>query len=216
MAIHTDFNLNFDLSISTLNEWQSFLDKETHPHLFFFLGRSNVGKSSLINFLFNKKIAHTSQTPGKTRLINIFSITNKQSPPQTLGALIDLPGYGHANVSKSERMEWDNLLAAMFDTLDHRSHLFCLQDSRHPFSDMDLLLLDFLSGYPTNRTLILTKMDQCKTQKDRHQLKLIIEDHCKRFYFNEKYYVAQKDGQSILKLQSYIKKLLLTKPPELT
>lgn len=210
MAIHSDFNLSFETSISALPEWQALLDREIHPHLFFFLGRSNVGKSSLINFLFNKKIAHTSQTPGKTRLINVFSITTKDHPPKILGALIDLPGYGHAKVSKVERFEWDQLLAAMFDTLDNRAHLFCLQDSRHPFSDMDLLLLDFLAGYPAAKTLILTKMDQCKTQKDRHLLKIQIEDHCKRFYFEDKYYVAQKDGPSILKLQSHIKKLLLS------
>jgi GTP-binding protein len=208
MTIHSDYHLNFEVSISALADWQAFLEKDLHPHLFFFLGRSNVGKSSLINFLFNKKIAHTSQTPGKTKLINVFSITTKNSPPKILGALIDLPGYGHAKISKTERFEWDQLLAAMFDTLDDRSHLFCLQDSRHPFSDMDLLLLDFLASYPAKRTLILTKMDQCKTQKDRHQLKLKIEEFCKSFSFDEKFYVAQKDSQSLHKLQSYIKKLL--------
>lgn len=209
MAIHVDFSLDFHSSIATLVDWDSFLEKDTHPRLCFFLGRSNVGKSSLINFIFNKKIAHTSQTPGKTRLINVFSITSKSDPSKILGALIDLPGYGHAKVSKAERLQWDQLLAAMFDTLDDRSHLFCLQDSRHPFSDMDLLLLDFLATYPAPKTLILTKMDQCKTQKDKHQLKLTVEDHCKRFYFVDKYFVAQNDGQSILKLQSHIKKILI-------
>ena len=72
MAIHSDFDLKFATSLAKIPDWQNFLQE--HPDLpsCFFLGRSNVGKSSLINFLFQKKIAHTSQTPGKTKLINIF------------------------------------------------------------------------------------------------------------------------------------------------
>lgn len=208
MAIHADFHLKFVSSIAKIPDWQNFLENHPDMKLFFFLGRSNVGKSSLINFLFNKKIAHTSQTPGKTRLINVFFISEKSHPEIILGALIDLPGYGHAKISKEERVEWDNLLASIFESLDERSHLFCLQDSRHPFSNMDLVLLDFLNHYPAPRTLILTKMDQCKTQKDKHELLKIIDEKVKSFYFADRYFVAQNDSQSILKLQSHIKKLL--------
>ncbi len=109
MAIHSEFDLNFVTSIAKIADWKTFLEKNSAMKLFFFLGRSNVGKSSLINFLFYKKIAHTSQTPGKTRLINIFFIYHKKQPELLLGALIDLPGYGHAKISKEERVEWDNL-----------------------------------------------------------------------------------------------------------
>jgi GTP-binding protein len=208
MAIHSDFDIKFVTSIAKIADWKFFLEQHVDFKLFFFLGRSNVGKSSLINLLFQKKLAHTSQTPGKTRLINIFFISDKKHPEEILGALVDLPGYGHAKISKEERIEWDNLLAALFESLDERSHLFCLQDSRHPFSNMDLIMLDFLNHYPAPRTLILTKMDQCKTQKDKHELNKIIEKNLQSFYFEEKYFVSDKDSLSIQKLQTHVKKLL--------
>lgn len=191
-----------------LPDWENFLSTAQDIKLIFFLGRSNVGKSSLINFLFNHKHAHVSQTPGKTKLINVFDIKSKNQPDKSLGALIDLPGYGHARISKAERAQWDDLMAKMFDTLDTNCHLFCLQDARHPFSDMDLILLDYLAHYPAAKTLILTKMDQCKTQADRHKLKKLVTEFSKSYHFENCIEVSKEDSKSILKLQSYLKQLL--------
>ena len=211
MSIKDFFTLDFSMSIAAIDEWEKFLDENLDLKLIIFIGRSNVGKSSLINLLFNKKIAFTSQKPGKTRLINIFKITDPKKPNATLGALIDLPGYGFAHVSKEERAKWDQLLGDFFHTLDLNSHLFCLQDSRHPFSSMDLIMLDFLRTLPIERTLILTKMDQCKTQKDKNDLKRILDLNTSNYHFEQMHYVSKEDWKELIKLQNHIKHLLFAK-----
>lgn len=127
---------------------------ETQLPEFAFIGRSNVGKSSLINSLTGKKgLAKTSATPGKTQLINHFIINNAWY-------LVDLPGYGYAKVSQTERKKWEKMIS---DYLTNRENLFCtfvLIDSRLEPQQIDIEFINYLgeSGIPF--AIIFTKTDK--------------------------------------------------------
>jgi GTP-binding protein len=129
-----------------------------------FIGRSNVGKSSLINMLVEKKsLAKTSQQPGKTQLINHFEINNTWY-------LVDLPGYGYAKVSKSEREKWETMIS---DYLYNRENLVCtfvLVDIRHSALASDLEFMAGLgeAGIPFH--IIFTKADKLKAYQAAIQL----------------------------------------------
>lgn len=118
-------------------------------------GRSNVGKSSFINSLFNTKLAKTSSHPGKTRSINYYLIENKFF-------LVDLPGFGYAKVSKSERDAWQHLLEKYFSlnkNIDLAVHLI---DSRHTPMQLDIELNEFLHKQNIPYFVILNKSDKLK------------------------------------------------------
>lgn len=130
----------------------------THPE-FAFIGRSNVGKSSLINRLLNRKnLAKTSSAPGKTKTINHFLINEKRSP----WYLVDLPGYGYAKVSQSDRYKWQQQIR---DYLKGRTTLFCtcvLIDARHEPQDIDIEFLEWIAGEGVPFIVVFTKADKCK------------------------------------------------------
>ncbi len=121
---------------------------------FALVGRSNVGKSSLINLLFNnKKLAKISSTPGKTQLINYFEINNKWF-------LVDLPGYGWAKVSKTTRASWSKMIQ---NYLLKRENLFCvfvLVDSRLDPQKIDIEFINFLGKEKIPIALVMTKIDK--------------------------------------------------------
>lgn len=130
-----------------------------------FIGRSNVGKSSLINMITNKKgLAKTSGKPGKTRLINHFLI-NKE------WYLVDLPGYGYAQVPKAERLKWEKFLRKYILQRENLYCLFVLIDSRHEAQKVDLEFMEWLgvSGIPFS--LIFTKTDKLKSSELEQKLK---------------------------------------------
>jgi GTP-binding protein len=124
-----------------------------------FIGRSNVGKSSLINMLTNQsKLAKTSNTPGKTQLINHFLINNSFY-------IVDLPGYGFAKVSQNTRATWEKMIAGY---LQHRPNLmtvFVLIDSRHEPQNIDLEFLRKLGAWGIPFNVIFTKADK-STQRE--------------------------------------------------
>ena len=119
-----------------------------------FIGRSNVGKSSLLNAVTKtKKLAKTSKTPGRTQSINVFEINNKIN-------IIDLPGYGFAKVSKVMR---ENLIALIENYIEYRkelNHVFLLIDSKVGIKNSDIDMLDFLNNCSRNFSVILTKVDK--------------------------------------------------------
>jgi len=124
-----------------------------------FIGRSNVGKSSLINMITGKpSLAKTSQTPGKTQLINHFLINQKWY-------LVDLPGYGYARASQKEREKWDKMIK---NYLKNRPNLYCtfvLIDSRHPAQKKDLDFMQWMAENNLPFTILFTKTDkQSKTR----------------------------------------------------
>lgn len=139
-----------------------------------FVGRSNVGKSSLINALFGKNSARTSKTPGRTRSVNIFTfnLTHNGKVDACLPPLyfFDLPGYGHANVSKEMSRNWNQLMAVFFEFLGKQITMINLQDARHPNQKADQAFHAFLKNYPFDTTLVFNKMDKLKTQKERAAL----------------------------------------------
>ncbi|WP_297091488.1 ribosome biogenesis GTP-binding protein YihA/YsxC [uncultured Draconibacterium sp.] len=130
-----------------------------------FIGRSNVGKSSLINMLTNKKsLAKISGKPGKTRLINHFLI-NKE------WYLVDLPGYGYAQVPKNERLKWERMLKNYILKRENLYCLFVLIDSRHEAQKADLDFMEWLGISEIPFNIIFTKTDKLKPTELESNLK---------------------------------------------
>jgi len=121
-----------------------------------FIGRSNVGKSSLINMLFNNKnLAKTSKKPGKTKLINHFIIND------TI-LLADLPGYGYAKLSKDETKKINEIIQDYIENRKNLTKLFLLVDIRHEPIKTDLLFIDYLDNLKKSFHVIFTKSDKVK------------------------------------------------------
>ncbi|GHA72110.1 putative GTP-binding protein EngB [Pontibacter akesuensis] len=119
-----------------------------------FIGRSNVGKSSLINMLTEQKsLAKTSGQPGKTQLINHFLINNEWY-------LVDLPGYGYAKVSKSSREEWRRMINFYLQKRENLTCVFVLIDSRHEPLQVDLDFIDHLGTMGVPFVIVFTKVDK--------------------------------------------------------
>jgi GTP-binding protein len=123
------------------------------------VGRSNVGKSSLINMLLGRKnLARTSNTPGKTRRIHFYRVESSWGP----FVLVDLPGYGYAKVSKSEQAAWQRKLEAFMKTRQQIRLSLQLIDSRHAPQDNDLAMASWLAHHQHVTRVILTKADKLK------------------------------------------------------
>ena len=132
-------------------------------------GKSNVGKSSFINMLANrKKLAKTSSEPGRTRLVNYFDFGEF--------ILADLPGYGFARVSKGEKEKWAKTLDQFFKNKEHISHVFMLVDSRHDPTEDDVQMIEFLHYHTIPFTVTLTKADKLSKMKLKEHLKAIAAD----------------------------------------
>lgn len=132
-------------------------------------GKSNVGKSSFINMLANrKKLAKTSSEPGRTRLVNYFDFGEF--------ILADLPGYGFARVSKGEKEKWAKTLDAFFKDKDKIAHVFMLVDSRHDPTADDVQMIEFLHYHILPFTVTLTKADKLSKMKLKEHLKAIAAD----------------------------------------
>ena len=128
-----------------------------------FLGRSNVGKSSLINMICNKKeLAKISSSPGKTQLINHFTVTAKD---HSQWYLVDLPGYGFAKVSQAQRKSWQKMIEDYIRKRENLVTLFLLIDSRHSPQKNDLEFVDQLGKWQIPFALAFTKADKI-TQKE--------------------------------------------------
>lgn len=134
-----------------------------------FSGRSNVGKSSLINKVLGRKsIARVSSKPGKTVTINFYKVENVR--------LVDLPGYGYAKVAYSEKERWSDLMEGYFGSGRNIKKVFQLIDMRHPATDFDLSMLDYLSQMEIPYAVILTKADKLNKSETEKRLSLIREE----------------------------------------
>jgi len=128
-----------------------------------FIGRSNVGKSSIINMLCKKReVAKTSANPGKTQLINHFTVT---SSDKQVWYLVDLPGYGFAKVSQNQRKAWQKMIEGYIRKRENLINLFVLIDSRHEPQQLDLEFINQLGEWRIPFALIFTKADK-STQKE--------------------------------------------------
>lgn len=132
-------------------------------------GKSNVGKSSFINMLANrKKLAKTSSEPGRTRLVNYFDFGEF--------ILADLPGYGFARVSKTEKAKWAKTLDQFFAQKEQVAHVFMLVDSRHDPTEDDVQMMQFLHFHTIPFTVVLTKADKLSRMKLKEHIKAIAAD----------------------------------------
>ena len=132
---------------------------QTHLPEYAFIGRSNVGKSSLINMLTkNPKLAMTSATPGKTLLINHFLI-NKE------WYLVDLPGYGYAKISKKEQEKLQQIISSYILCREQMTNLFVLVDSRHEPQKIDMEFIEWLGENGIPFSIVFTKADKSKPTK---------------------------------------------------
>ncbi|MBQ0017104.1 MAG: YihA family ribosome biogenesis GTP-binding protein [Clostridiales bacterium] len=135
---------------------------------FAFVGRSNVGKSSLINALTkNSKLAKTSSVPGKTKLINYFSMNGGDFH------IVDLPGYGYHKASKEDEQRWITLLENYFIKSKNLRCVFVLVDIRHDVSELDEMMIEFLVYHRLPFKVVLTKSDKLKRNEQVKQIDTI-------------------------------------------
>lgn len=125
-------------------------------------GKSNVGKSSLINSLArNSRLARTSSEPGKTRLINFYSVNQEL-------LLVDLPGYGFAKASKNEKQKWGDMIEGYLERSENLRHVLQLVDIRHEPTADDIMMVNYLRHYSIPFTVVATKADKLsKAQRSR-------------------------------------------------
>ncbi len=136
-----------------------------------FAGRSNVGKSSLINLLTGrKKLAKISGSPGKTRTINFYEITTDLDVPFRI---VDLPGYGYAKVSKSMSADWGRMMEEYFTVRDGLRRVILLVDIRHEPTKQDVQMYDYLKYYGLDGTVVATKADKVSRNQLAKQKKMI-------------------------------------------
>lgn len=134
-----------------------------------FVGRSNVGKSSLINTLVNRrKLVKVSSTPGKTKLVNFFVINNEFY-------FVDLPGYGYAKVSKSEKENWGKVIERYLTGREQLKMVVLLVDSRHKPNEDDIIMYKWIKHYGYNTLIVATKIDKLKKVELRKNLTIIRE-----------------------------------------
>jgi GTP-binding protein len=128
-----------------------------------FVGRSNVGKSSLVNALANRKqLARVSNTPGRTQLINVFEV---ESARTERGTMVDLPGYGFAKAAKNVKRDWPEMIEGYLLGRDSLSMVFVLVDGAIGPTSLDAQMLDWLRYHGVPHTVVATKFDKVKSSK---------------------------------------------------
>jgi GTP-binding protein len=150
-----------------------------------FIGRSNVGKSSLINMLCNnQKLAKTSGSPGKTKLINHFEILSTSEEPGVADRkkpadrwyLVDLPGYGYAKVAQQERKQFQKMIVGYIKDRKNLMQLFVLVDSRHTPQKADVDFINRLGEWKMPFCILFTKTDKITQKEVAHHVKLFMEE----------------------------------------
>ena len=156
------------VNLETVCGVTSVLPKNERPEVAF-AGKSNVGKSSLINALMNRKaLARTSAQPGKTQTINFYNVNEELY-------LVDLPGYGYAKVSQQEKEQWGKLIERYLHGSASLRRVFLLVDIRHEPSANDRMMYDWIVHNGFEPVIIATKLDKIKRSQKDKQVKLIKE-----------------------------------------
>lgn len=155
-----------NVALETVCGYTSKLPKNTKPEIAF-AGKSNVGKSSLINALMNRKsLARTSGQPGKTQTINFYNVNDVMY-------LTDLPGYGFARVSQTEKEKWGRMIENYLNTSKQLKAVFLLIDIRHDPSANDKMMYDWMVYQGFHPIIIATKLDKIKRSQIPKQVKAI-------------------------------------------
>jgi GTP-binding protein len=146
-----------------------------------FIGRSNVGKSSLINLLCNKaQLAKTSGAPGKTQLINHFEVISKnEKEQQSKWYLVDLPGYGYAKVGKGQRKSWQKMIADYLQKRENLKQIFILIDSRHKAQKIDIEFINQLGEWQKPFCIVFTKTDKENQRVVSSNIKTVMQELAK-------------------------------------
>ena len=153
-----------ELSISAVRQSQYPTDNKPE---FLLVGRSNVGKSSFINSIIERRnYARTSSKPGKTQTLNFYNVNNDFY-------LVDVPGYGYASVSKERQQKFGMMIEEYLTNRENLKEVFLLIDFRHKPTNDDLLMYNFLKYYDLSVTIILTKVDKIGRTLREKQLQLI-------------------------------------------
>lgn len=164
-----------------------------------FIGRSNVGKSSLINMLCNKKgLAKTSQNPGKTQVINHFNINDAWY-------LVDLPGYGYAKVSQTTRKSWEGMIKTYLESRENLQCVMVLIDSRLEPQKVDLAFIDWLGEKGIPFAIIFTKADKQSKSKTETNVQLFNKTLLQNWEELPAYFISSsEEGTGKEEILSYI------------
>lgn len=192
----TEFLLGID-KIEQLTEW---LNEHTFISGIAFIGRSNVGKSSLINSLFGKSTARVSKTPGRTRQVNVFSFNVEDPITKEVESyyLFDVPGYGHAEVSKEMAHNWQLLLDTFFQLCSEKILLLNIQDARHPLQESDNVFHQYIKSFSLETYMLFNKIDKLKTQSERSKLKNLMPSIYKKFkWVKQIHFTSAEKGDGI-------------------
>lgn len=163
-----------------------------------FIGRSNVGKSSLINAITNSKIAIVSKTPGRTKQLNFFQIKDRLT-------IVDMPGYGYAKAGRNEVENWNNLIFSYLLSRKNLERVFLLIDSRHGIKDNDNEMMNILDKRGVLYQIILTKIDEIKQnelEKRISEINNILKQHTA--LYSEVLYVSSRDNIGISNIRKTI------------
>lgn len=159
-----------------------------------FIGRSNVGKSSLINMLCNNdKLAKTSNSPGKTQLINHFEISSVPKAGEyneTKWYLVDLPGYGFAKISQNSRRRWEQMIENYLRKRENLTNVFVLIDARHTPQKLDIDFIKKLGLWEVPFTIVFTKSDKEKQAIVSKNVKLFLESLRKTQQFLPQHFIT--------------------------
>ncbi len=190
----------------SLNFLSSFTDVDDLPHVnaeIALVGRSNVGKSSLINALAqHKNLAKTSKTPGATRLLNAFEL----APPGSLRWLMDLPGYGYAKISKAEQKRWATMLTRYVEERENLVSVLHLIDGLVGPTDLDLQTVEWLAAIGRPMSFVATKADKVRPSKSKkRRTELTSRLDVAR---SDVLWVSAEKGNGIPELRSHILDLL--------
>lgn len=170
-----------------------------------FIGRSNVGKSSLLNALtYTKNLARTSNTPGKTQQVNFFII-------EKFLTLVDLPGYGYAKISKGEHYKWSELIEYYFTNAVNLKTILILIDGRHGWKNIDIEAVKWVSSFNIPWSAVFTKAD--KKSKPFNLLEEELNTICahkKLFLPLEYFYISSVTKIGLDQLRGYLKKVATT------
>ncbi|MCI6387989.1 MAG: ribosome biogenesis GTP-binding protein YihA/YsxC [Ruminococcus sp.] len=179
------------------------LPASTMPEIVF-SGRSNVGKSSLINKVFNRKnLARVSSVPGKTITINFYSCGNDAK-------IVDLPGYGYAKVAKSEKTRWANMMEQYFNSGRDIKLVVQLVDMRHPATADDIMMMEFLEHAGIDYIVVMTKSDKLnkgeyksRVENSRQELNFVDPENIIPF--------SSQTGENVDKIKAIIESRLEAK-----
>lgn len=161
-----------------------------------FIGRSNVGKSSLINMLTNHKgLAKTSASPGKTQLINHFEVESSAAAkaPTERWYLVDLPGYGYAKLSQSTRRRWEQMIDNYLRKRENLVKVFVLIDSRHPPQKIDLEFVNMLDKWQVPFAIAFTKSDKEKPGVVQRNVQAFFDELKKTWQFLPQHFVTSAE-----------------------